>query len=71
MRIGFIGCGNMATALARGWADPIVCSDVDAARASELAAELGGQAVATNAEVAAAVDAIAVRLIDTHLRLSA
>lgn len=58
MRIGFIGCGNMASALARGWGDPIVCSDVDAGRAAALAAELGGQAVATNAEVAAASDAI-------------
>jgi pyrroline-5-carboxylate reductase len=58
MRIGFIGCGNMASALARGWSDPVVCSDVDASRAQALAAELGGEAVATNAEVAAGSDAI-------------
>jgi len=58
MRIGFVGCGNMASALARGLGDPIVCSDVDATRAQALAAELGGQAVATNAAVFAAADAI-------------
>lgn len=58
MRIGFIGCGNMASALARGLGDPIVCSDVDGDRARALAAELGGEAVAGNAEVAGAADAI-------------
>jgi len=58
MRIGFVGCGNMASALARGLADPIVCSDVDAARAQALARELGGAAVATNAEVFAAAGAV-------------
>ena len=42
MRIGFIGAGNMASALARGLGEPVVCSDVDAARAQALAAELGG-----------------------------
>lgn len=58
MRIGFIGCGNMASALARGWGDAIVCSDVDPDRAQSLASELGGEAVASNAEVAQRADAI-------------
>ncbi len=58
MRIGLIGCGNMASALARGWGDPVVCSDVDGDRAAALASELGGEAVATNAQVAQAADAI-------------
>ena len=58
MRIGFIGAGNMASALARGLGEPVVCSDVDAARAQALAAELGGQAVASNAEVVAASDLV-------------
>ena len=58
MRIGFVGCGNMASALARGLGDPIVCSDVDAARAQALAEELGGEVVATNAEVFAKADTI-------------
>jgi len=58
MRIGFIGAGNMASALARGLGEPVVCSDVDAARAQALAAELGGQAVASNADVVAASDLV-------------
>lgn len=58
MRIGLIGCGNMASALARGWGDPVVCSDVDSERAQALAAELGGAAVATNSQVVEAADAI-------------
>ena len=58
MRIGFIGAGNMATALARGWGDPVVVSDVDAARAKALATELGGEAVESNRQVAEIADAI-------------
>jgi pyrroline-5-carboxylate reductase len=58
MKLGFVGCGNMASALARGLGDPVVCSDVDAARARALAQELGGEAVATNAEVFAGADAV-------------
>jgi len=58
MRIGFIGAGNMASALARGLGGPVVCSDVDAARAQALATELGGQAAASNAEVVASSDLV-------------
>src|SRR5271169_4067953 len=52
MQIGLIGCGNMARALARGWGRPLVCADPIADRARALAAEVGGEALATNAEVA-------------------
>src|SRR5271156_6637521 len=52
MQIGLIGCGNMARALARGWGRPLVCADPVADRASALAAEVGGEALATNAQVA-------------------
>lgn len=52
MQIGLIGCGNMARALARGWGQPVLCADPIAERAQALAAELGGEALATNAEVA-------------------
>lgn len=52
MQIGLIGCGNMARALARGWGSPLVCSDPVAERARSLAAEVGGEALASNAEVA-------------------
>ncbi len=53
MQIGLIGCGNMARALARGWGRPLLCSDPIAERARSLAAEVGGEAVASNAELAA------------------
>jgi pyrroline-5-carboxylate reductase len=53
MVIGLIGCGNMARALARGWGRPLLCADPIAGRAESLAAEVGGEALATNAEVAA------------------
>ena len=52
MQIGLIGAGNMARAMARGWGRPVLCTDPLAERAQALAAELGGEALATNAEVA-------------------
>jgi pyrroline-5-carboxylate reductase len=58
MKIGLIGSGNMASALARGLGGPIVCSDADAVRAQALADELGGRAVAANAEVVAASEVV-------------
>src|SRR3954465_9278409 len=58
MRIGLIGAGNMATALARGWGEPVLVSDVDHARADALAAELGGEAPGSNAYVADSADAV-------------
>ncbi len=56
MEIGLIGCGNMARALARGWGRPLLCADPIAERARSLAAEVGGEALAGNAEVAARAD---------------
>jgi pyrroline-5-carboxylate reductase len=56
MQIGLIGCGNMARALARGWGRPVVCSDPVAERAQSLVAEVGGEVLASNAEVAAKAD---------------
>jgi pyrroline-5-carboxylate reductase len=52
MVIGLIGAGNMARALARGWGRPVLCADPVAERARALAAETGGEALASNAEVA-------------------
>jgi pyrroline-5-carboxylate reductase len=52
MQIGLIGCGNMARALARGWGRPVVCFDPLPGRAEALAAEVGGEAVTSNVEVA-------------------
>lgn len=52
MKVGLIGAGNMARALARGWGRPVLCADPVAERAEALAAETGGEALASNAEVA-------------------
>src|SRR5271169_5868608 len=52
MQIGLIGCGNMARALARGWGRPLLCADPIAGRAAALAAEVKGEALASNAMVA-------------------
>src|SRR3954454_8517178 len=58
MRIGLIGAGNMASARARGWGEPVLVSDIDHARAEALAQELGGEAPGSNAYVADAADAV-------------
>jgi pyrroline-5-carboxylate reductase len=58
MKIGLIGAGNMASALARGWGEPVLVSDVDHARAQALADELGGEAPGENAYVADRADAV-------------
>src|SRR4051794_23795130 len=58
MRIGLIGAGNMATALARGWREPVAVADVDHGRAQALAAEVGGEAPGSNAYVADRSDAV-------------
>jgi pyrroline-5-carboxylate reductase len=57
MQVGFIGSGNMAAALARGWGEPVLCSDSGSGRARALAEELGGEAV-TNREVAERADLV-------------
>ncbi len=38
MQVGLIGSGNMARALARGWGDPVLCTDSGSGRAAALAA---------------------------------
>src|SRR3954471_1384598 len=58
MRLGFIGAGNMATALARGIGEPALVSDVDRSRAEALAQATGGQALGSNSEVAEQADAV-------------
>jgi pyrroline-5-carboxylate reductase len=58
MKIGLIGAGNMATALARGWGEPVVVADIDHGRAQALASEVGGEAPGSNAYVADAADAV-------------
>jgi pyrroline-5-carboxylate reductase len=58
MNVGLIGCGNMARALARGWGSPVLCADPLAERAQALAREVGGEALASNAEVARRADLV-------------
>jgi len=48
----------MARGLALGWRQPVLCTDIDAARAQALADEVGGEAVATNAELAQRADLV-------------
>jgi pyrroline-5-carboxylate reductase len=58
MQVGFIGAGNMARALALGWGDPVLCTDSGSGRARAPADELGGEALATNRELAERADLV-------------
>jgi pyrroline-5-carboxylate reductase len=58
VQIGLIGAGNMARGLALGWGQPVLCTDVLADRAQALAAEVGGEALQTGAEVAQRADLV-------------
>lgn len=67
MKLGFIGAGNMATGIARGLAaardepgspDLMLFADADAEKAGEVAAEVGGEALGSNAELVAAADMV-------------
>ena len=61
MIIGFVGAGNMAGAMARGLVgavDGMLFTDSGSGRAAELAAELRGEAVSSNAELAERADLV-------------
>lgn len=61
MIVGFCGSGSMAAAMARGLAgevDEMLFTDSGSGRAAELAAELGGEAVDSNAELAGRADVV-------------
>jgi pyrroline-5-carboxylate reductase len=67
MKLGFVGAGNMAAGLARGWAsardepgapETMLFSDADPKRAEDLAAEVDGQAQEGNTDVAQASDLV-------------
>jgi pyrroline-5-carboxylate reductase len=61
MIVGFCGSGNMAAAFARGWAghwERMLFFDADAGKARKLAAELEGEAVESNAELAERADVV-------------
>lgn len=58
MQVGLIGAGNMARALARGWGEPVLATDGGSGRAAALVAELGGEALDSNAELAQRADLV-------------
>jgi pyrroline-5-carboxylate reductase len=58
MKLGLIGAGNMASALARGIGEPVLLTDIDRPKALALAEQLGGEAVESNAELAERADAV-------------
>jgi pyrroline-5-carboxylate reductase len=67
MRLGFVGAGNMAGGLARGWAasrgepgapQAMLFSDADHERAEALADEVGGEAVEGNLALADTSDMV-------------
>ncbi len=68
MQIGFIGSGNMASALARGWGEPVLCTDSGSGRAQALADEVGGEALATNRELAERADLVVLAHKPAQLR---
>ncbi len=54
MVIGFVGAGSMAAAMARGWGgrgERMLFTDSGSGRAEELAREVSGKAVGSNAEL--------------------
>lgn len=61
MIVGFVGSGSMAAAMARGLAgvvEGMLFTDSGSGRAGELASELGGEAVASNSELAERADVV-------------
>jgi len=61
MIIGFCGSGNMAAAIAKGWAgrwEQMLFFDPDSERARKLAETSGGEAVGSNAELAERADSV-------------
>ena len=58
MKLGLIGAGNMASALARGIGEPVLVHDIDSAKAEALVAALGGEALGSGAEVGERADVV-------------
>jgi len=61
MIVGFCGAGNMAAAIARGWAgqwERMLFFDPDSDRARRLAGDLDGEAVESNGQLAERADVV-------------
>lgn len=74
MIVGFCGSGNMAAAIARGWAghwSQMLFSDADSDKARKLAGELRGEAVESNRELAERADVVVLAVKPTALHQAA
>lgn len=77
MIVGFAGSGNMAAAMARGWArraeppEAMLMTDSGSGRARELANEVGGEAVPTLAEMADRADVVVLAVKPAALTVAA
>jgi pyrroline-5-carboxylate reductase len=67
MKVGFVGAGNMATGIAKGWAaargepgapEAMLFADAEPERARQLAEKVEGEAIAGNRALADAVDLV-------------
>jgi pyrroline-5-carboxylate reductase len=67
MKIGFLGAGSMATALARGLGEPALAFDVQEERAAALAGSVRGEAVGSAHELAERADVVVLAHKPAHL----
>jgi pyrroline-5-carboxylate reductase len=73
MIVGFIGAGNMAAGMARGWAnaerrpEAMLFSDAGSGRAAKLAEQVGGEAVASNSEIADRAELVILAVKPKHM----
>ena len=74
MIVGFVGSGNMAAAMARGWAGGgeggptrMLFTDAGSGRARVLADETGGEALENNADLVAKSDLVVLAVSPSHL----
>ncbi len=70
MIVGFVGSGSMAAAMARGWAgsfERMLFTDSGSGRAAELAGEVDGEAVESNAALAESADLIVIAVKPARL----
>lgn len=76
MKIGFAGAGNMAAAMARGWAaaddgpERMLFCDAGSGRAAKLAEQTGGEAVGSLAELGTSSDAVVLAMKPTGLEIA-
>jgi len=73
VKIGFIGSGNMAAAMARGWAGAegfdgeLLFTDGGSGRAAQIAVEVGGTAAADNGALASDADLVVLAIKPAQL----